>query len=51
MHPLVDPADLAPWPDAVAEFFALGFFEYHQNRIILTRRGKLMADAVAEAFL
>ena len=50
-HHGVDPADLAPWPGAVAEFFALGFFEYHQNRIILTRRGKLMADAVAEAFL
>ena len=44
-------ADLARWPAAVQEFRELGFLENRADRVILTRRGKLMADAVAEAFV
>ena len=44
-------ADLARWPAAVQEFRELGFLEDRGGRVILTRRGKLMADAVAEAFV
>lgn len=44
-------AALARWPAAVREFRALGFLEDRADRVILTRRGKLMADAVAEAFV
>ena len=44
-------ADLARWPEAVQEFRELGFLEDRAGRVILTRRGKLMADAVAEAFV
>ena len=44
-------ADLTRWPAAVQEFRALGFLEDRAGRVILTRRGKLMADAVAEAFV
>jgi oxygen-independent coproporphyrinogen-3 oxidase len=43
--------DLARWPDAVREFQALGFLERRADRFVLTRRGKLMADSVAEAFV
>jgi oxygen-independent coproporphyrinogen-3 oxidase len=42
---------LTRWPDAVQEFRDLGFFEDRSERIVLTRRGKLMADSVAEAFI
>jgi len=42
---------LAPWPEAVREFEALGFLEARGNRYVLTPRGKLMADSVAEAFI
>ncbi len=44
-------ADLARWPDAVQEFRALGFIEERAGRAVLTRRGKLMADAVARTFV
>jgi oxygen-independent coproporphyrinogen-3 oxidase len=44
-------ADLARWSGALEEFFALGFLENRGDRVILTRRGKLMADSVAEAFV
>ena len=43
--------DLARWPEAVREFEALGFLEARENRYVLTPRGKLMADSVAEAFV
>ena len=43
--------ELARWPDAVREFESLGFLESSGNRMRLTRRGKLMADSVAEAFI
>ena len=44
-------ADLAPWRAEMEEFRALGFVEESGARLRLTRRGKLMADAVAEAFV
>jgi oxygen-independent coproporphyrinogen-3 oxidase len=44
-------ADLQPWTQAVAEFRALGFIEECAGRARLTRRGRLMADAVAAAFV
>lgn len=44
-------ADLERWPGALAEFRELGFVEEHASRAVLTRRGKMMADAVAEAFV
>ncbi len=44
-------ADLQRWPEALAEFRELGFLELRDGRAMLTRRGRLMADAVAEAFV
>jgi oxygen-independent coproporphyrinogen-3 oxidase len=38
-------------PEVVREFQELGFIERRGGRITLTTRGKLMADAVAEAFI
>jgi oxygen-independent coproporphyrinogen-3 oxidase len=42
---------LTRWSDAVQEFRELGFLEDRGSRTVLTRRGKLMADSVAEAFV
>ena len=42
---------LARWSDALQQFRELGFIENRGPRSVLTRRGKLMADAVAEAFV
>ena len=39
------------WRKEVREFHELGFLENRGERTILTRRGKLMADSVAEAFV
>lgn len=44
-------AALAAWEPAVAEFRELGFIESAGDRVVLTRRGKMMADSVAEAFV
>ena len=44
-------SDLAPWAEPLREFHELGFLEHRGDRVVLTRRGKLMADAVAEAFV
>jgi len=44
-------AELAQWAPALAEFRELGFLEERAGRAVLTRRGRLMADAVAEAFV
>lgn len=41
----------APWEADLAEFHALGLLESRNGRLRLTRRGKLMADSVAEAFV
>ncbi len=43
--------DLARWPGMMEEFAALGFLEKRGDRVVLTRRGKMMADSVAEAFV
>jgi oxygen-independent coproporphyrinogen-3 oxidase len=43
--------DLANWREALREFQALGFLIERDGRVALTRRGKLMADSVAEAFV
>lgn len=44
-------SDLTRWSGAIREFHELGFLAQRGDRTILTRRGKLMADAVAEAFV
>ena len=42
---------LARWHTEMQKFHELGFLEDRGGRTILTRRGKLMADSVAEAFV
>jgi len=42
---------LAPWQREVDEFHDLGFLENNGDRVVLTRKGKLMADSVAEIFV
>jgi oxygen-independent coproporphyrinogen III oxidase len=44
-------ASLAPWQREIEEFRALGFLQNDGDRVVLTRRGKLMADSVAEIFV
>ncbi len=44
-------ADVEPWRAQIAELESLGLLENRGNRIVLTRRGKLLADSVAEAFV
>ena len=41
----------APWEGDLAELRALGLLESREGRLRLTRRGKLMADSVAEVFV
>ncbi len=41
----------APWEAELAEMRALGLVESSEGRLRLTRRGKLLADTVAEAFV
>lgn len=46
------PADwLSNWPDARQEFLELGLISARGSRIVLTPKGKLLADSVAEAFV
>ncbi len=42
---------LDPWPRECAEFMELGLLHEHAGRFLLTARGKLLADSVAEAFV
>ncbi len=42
---------LEPWPEACAEFIALDLLLERDGRFLLTPRGKLLADSVAEAFI
>ena len=43
---------LRQWPEQVAEFEALGLLELTSAaRVLLTRKGRLLADTVAEAFV
>jgi oxygen-independent coproporphyrinogen-3 oxidase len=44
-------ADVAPWSDAVREFEEHGLLQEDAGRLGLTRRGRLMADTVAAAFV
>jgi len=43
--------ELSPWQEQVDEFSALGLLETGRGRLRLTRRGKMLADSVAEAFI
>ena len=48
----VPAAMLAAWPEQVAEFQELGLMEARSGeRMLLTRKGRLLADTVAEAFV
>jgi oxygen-independent coproporphyrinogen III oxidase len=47
----VPEAMLAPWRNEVDEFHRLGFLQHDGGKILLTRKGKLMADSVAEIFV
>ena len=42
---------LSPWRSEVEEFHKLGFLQYADDKVLLTRKGKLMADSVAEIFV
>ncbi|MEI6350535.1 MAG: radical SAM family heme chaperone HemW [Verrucomicrobiota bacterium] len=42
---------LRPWPAEVREFLEEGFFTKDGNRVRLTRKGKMVADTLAEAFV
>jgi oxygen-independent coproporphyrinogen-3 oxidase len=43
--------ELAPWSAAIAEFERIGLLHETSGTLRLTRRGKLLADSVAEAFV
>lgn len=47
----VPDALLAPWRREVDEFHKLGFLRNDGGTVLLTRKGKLMADSVAEIFV
>ncbi|MEO6787393.1 MAG: radical SAM family heme chaperone HemW [Chthoniobacteraceae bacterium] len=44
-------AELGRWSDAIAEFERHGLVERNAGIVRLTRRGKMLADTVAEAFI
>ena len=43
--------DLLPWREQMEEFEALGLLQTAGGRVLLTRKGRLLADTVAEAFV
>jgi oxygen-independent coproporphyrinogen-3 oxidase len=43
--------DLAAWPNESREFIELGLLRKDGGKFLLTSRGKLLADSVAEAFV
>jgi oxygen-independent coproporphyrinogen III oxidase len=43
--------DLRPWPDESREFIDLGLLREVNGQFVLTPRGKLLADSIAEAFV
>jgi oxygen-independent coproporphyrinogen-3 oxidase len=43
--------ELAPWPNESRQFIDLGLLREADGNFILTSRGKLLADSVAEAFV
>ncbi len=44
-------AALEPWSEQIRGFRELGFLEDSGERVVLTRKGRLMADAIAEVFV
>ena len=44
-------ADLQPWREEIEEFTQLGLLQGQGSRLVLTRKGKLLADSVAEIFV
>lgn len=42
---------LQPWGNQVEEFLAIGLLRTDGERLVLTRRGKMLADSVAEIFV
>ena len=42
---------LSPWREQVAEFETLGLLQTAGSRVLLTRKGRLLAETVAEAFV
>lgn len=44
-------AELSQWPNERREFEELGLMRETEGNCVLTRRGKLLADSVAEAFM
>ena len=42
---------MEPWPRECAEFTELGLLQESEGRFLLTAKGKLLADSVAEAFV
>src|SRR5215212_1615682 len=44
-------ADLANWPEQIAEFVQLGLLTRSNDSFVLTRAGKSLADSVASAFV
>ena len=47
----VPDALLSPWRREVEEFHKLGFLQNDGGKVLLTRKGKMMADSVAEIFV
>ena len=47
----VSSAELQPWPNECREFEELGLLREVDGNFVLTPRGKLLADSVAEAFI
>ena len=47
----VERASLQPWGARVEELFSLGLISNIGERVVLTRKGRLLADSVAETFV
>ena len=45
------PEDLQPWQPEIEEFLQIGLLQRQGNRVTLTRKGRLLADSVAEIFV
>lgn len=43
--------ELGPWRREIEEFIQLGLLKEESGRVILTRKGRLLADSVAEIFI
>jgi oxygen-independent coproporphyrinogen-3 oxidase len=50
-HDGISSQELASWPNETREFTELGLLRESNDHFILTPRGKLLADSVAEAFV